>query len=349
VDDRRALMAAILAHPDEDTPRLALADWLQEHGDKHDQARAEFIRLQIRLANTPTGKARKPLADAADALERKHRKAWLRPLEKVDPEFLPPTYFNFRRGLFSFVSFDIGAFLLKKWQPALPDAIAAVGIEELVFYSPTKRIAEFVASEALRWTAGIHYNGADDKMLAALATAPNCAHLATLNLSEVSFTDPGLKAFATTTQTANLRKLTISTEGALTSKKAKFTAAGVLALLNSDRLPRIDHLDIDASTKKFDVRPLFADPGIGKLKSLWLSPLTRVADVVASRHLKNLTTLILNDAEMSDADAEALLASKTLAKLTELSVTVPDRLDPATEKKLEKRFGGSLMLEYDEE
>ena len=47
MDDRRALMAAIIANPDEDTPRLALADWLQEHGDKYDQARAAFIRLQI--------------------------------------------------------------------------------------------------------------------------------------------------------------------------------------------------------------------------------------------------------------------------------------------------------------
>jgi len=32
MDDRRALMAAIAANADEDTPRLALADWLDEHG-----------------------------------------------------------------------------------------------------------------------------------------------------------------------------------------------------------------------------------------------------------------------------------------------------------------------------
>src|SRR5687768_11363773 len=38
MDDRRALMAAIIANPDEDTPRLALADWLDEHGDAHDRA-----------------------------------------------------------------------------------------------------------------------------------------------------------------------------------------------------------------------------------------------------------------------------------------------------------------------
>src|SRR5438093_1495473 len=43
---RSALLAAICAHPDEDTPRLVYADWLDEHGE-HD--RAEFIRVQCEL------------------------------------------------------------------------------------------------------------------------------------------------------------------------------------------------------------------------------------------------------------------------------------------------------------
>lgn len=45
--DGNALLAAILAYPDEDTPRLMYADWLQEN-DQPD--RAEFIRVQIELA-----------------------------------------------------------------------------------------------------------------------------------------------------------------------------------------------------------------------------------------------------------------------------------------------------------
>ena len=45
---RDALYAAILAHPDEDTPRLAYADHIEEFGDP---ARAEFIRVQCQLAN----------------------------------------------------------------------------------------------------------------------------------------------------------------------------------------------------------------------------------------------------------------------------------------------------------
>ena len=42
-DDGTALLAAILAHPEEDTPRLMYADWLEEHGKPE---RAEFIRAR---------------------------------------------------------------------------------------------------------------------------------------------------------------------------------------------------------------------------------------------------------------------------------------------------------------
>jgi uncharacterized protein (TIGR02996 family) len=41
--ERDALLASVVANPDDDTPRLVYADWLQEHGDAE---RAEFIRLQ---------------------------------------------------------------------------------------------------------------------------------------------------------------------------------------------------------------------------------------------------------------------------------------------------------------
>lgn len=44
LSDRLLLLRAIRANPDDDTPRLIYADWLQENGE---DARAEFIRLQI--------------------------------------------------------------------------------------------------------------------------------------------------------------------------------------------------------------------------------------------------------------------------------------------------------------
>lgn len=49
--DRAALTKAICAHPEEDTPRLAFADWLDEQGEREDRAQAAFIRAAITLHN----------------------------------------------------------------------------------------------------------------------------------------------------------------------------------------------------------------------------------------------------------------------------------------------------------
>jgi uncharacterized protein (TIGR02996 family) len=45
--DWPAFIAAIVAEPDEDTPRLVAADFLEEHGEAD---RAAFIRVQVELA-----------------------------------------------------------------------------------------------------------------------------------------------------------------------------------------------------------------------------------------------------------------------------------------------------------
>ncbi|QJW96833.1 TIGR02996 domain-containing protein [Frigoriglobus tundricola] len=45
--DQKQLLRAVQDNPDEDTPRLMYADWLEEHDDP---ARAEFVRVQCRLA-----------------------------------------------------------------------------------------------------------------------------------------------------------------------------------------------------------------------------------------------------------------------------------------------------------
>jgi uncharacterized protein (TIGR02996 family) len=86
--DEPALLAAIHAHPDEDTPRLAYADWLDEH-DRPE--RAAFIRLQC----DPARSADDP--DEAEflvaELEERHRTQWLAGL----PRF-PWVTWEFRRG-----------------------------------------------------------------------------------------------------------------------------------------------------------------------------------------------------------------------------------------------------------
>src|SRR5262249_21258696 len=69
-------------NPDEDTPRLVYADWLQEHAATDaDRARAEFIRTQC--AGAPmcdSDPRREALTNRAVELEEKHKAAWLAPL-----------------------------------------------------------------------------------------------------------------------------------------------------------------------------------------------------------------------------------------------------------------------------
>lgn len=48
-DTERGLMQAVVAEPADRTPRLVLADWWDEHGDRWQRLHAEFVRRQIEL------------------------------------------------------------------------------------------------------------------------------------------------------------------------------------------------------------------------------------------------------------------------------------------------------------
>jgi uncharacterized protein (TIGR02996 family) len=92
MSDEEALFAAILAHPDEDTPRLVYADWLQEHGD---EPRADFIRLQIeRERLTPADPQFPTVLRRERTLFAHHKARWLMPLQVM----LPGASMKFRRG-----------------------------------------------------------------------------------------------------------------------------------------------------------------------------------------------------------------------------------------------------------
>ena len=87
--DRDAFIQAICASPGDDLPRLVYADWLEENGQAE---RAEFIRLQIRMA---TASVRRVYADnggqlqrdtrRVHAITRRRKKDWLAPMEPGEP------------------------------------------------------------------------------------------------------------------------------------------------------------------------------------------------------------------------------------------------------------------------
>jgi uncharacterized protein (TIGR02996 family) len=79
-----ALLRAIRSDPDEDTPRLAYADWLDEHDQPE---RGELIRVQIDLAASEEGDARRwQLHARQQELLAAHFGAWTAELGSLDPE-----------------------------------------------------------------------------------------------------------------------------------------------------------------------------------------------------------------------------------------------------------------------
>jgi uncharacterized protein (TIGR02996 family) len=80
--ERKALLAAVCASPEDDTPRLVFADWLDENGEPE---RAEFIRVQVDFAallRSAASGTEQPGRRARD-LWIQHGKAWQQELPQI--------------------------------------------------------------------------------------------------------------------------------------------------------------------------------------------------------------------------------------------------------------------------
>lgn len=104
---------AILAHPEDDLPRLVYADWLEEQGRPEDMARAQFIRLEIEAERYPLG------SDERARLDRQTRKLletfrthWL-PAWPV--ELLQNVILRYHRGFIDDVEVPLDLFQRHAW------------------------------------------------------------------------------------------------------------------------------------------------------------------------------------------------------------------------------------------
>jgi uncharacterized protein (TIGR02996 family) len=119
-DASAALLAAILADPDDDEPRRVYADHLSEHGDP----RGEYIALQLARAKLADGDARVAEIAAREAeLVKQHKKAWTKYGD------IKGARWEYRRGFVAKASLDAAA--LAAHGKAL---LAAEPIEELAVW-----------------------------------------------------------------------------------------------------------------------------------------------------------------------------------------------------------------------
>jgi uncharacterized protein (TIGR02996 family) len=162
-----AFLACAKERPEDDAPRLVLADWLEERGDPVLTARAEFLRLQCQGPRTPLGRARQGelLGHFADT--------WLGPLR------LFVRGWSGSRGLL-----QVGA-----------DARELLGG------------AADLPPEAFAWVEGLTVYGLDDKQATRLAGSPWLTQLNALVAPRNGLGDAGARALANSPYLAGLRTL----------------------------------------------------------------------------------------------------------------------------------------------
>lgn len=156
MSDEDALLAAIAAHPVEDTSRLAYADWLEEHGHP---ARAEFIRVQIEVARVET-LPRVILNRYVDLFRRQQELIDDHTTELLGPLAVVPLHepARFERGFVSEIQISVADFLdhapvIATIRP-LP-TVAVLGV--------AARLGDFVRCEHLGCVA--HISGWSGSML----------------------------------------------------------------------------------------------------------------------------------------------------------------------------------------
>jgi uncharacterized protein (TIGR02996 family) len=187
MSDHDALLRAICAHPDDDTPRLVFADFLEENGEAD---RAGFVRAQVELARTP---AWEPFAVYC----RHRRPEWSdgAPFRRTLPP-LPEGWHvtwgepPFRRGL----GWRVNVASLRAWEEAAPRLFDRAPIGELHLNTSATTLDDLRRFAAAAWLARlrvVHLDGASPvEPVRVLCAAPTAAGITDLHFRRAS--SPGL-------------------------------------------------------------------------------------------------------------------------------------------------------------
>jgi uncharacterized protein (TIGR02996 family) len=263
-DKARGFLEAILARPDDDTPRLIYADWLEEQGDTE---RAEFIRVQILRASLPEWDRRQVrLAIRERELSKQHYK-WNAEL----PDIKGVTWMWYRRGFMAQATFASFTALASRGA----DCWAAAPIETVSVSWPRPRDS-VECSEPINGLRELKITGrlVNERDLERLADSPLLSTLRTLDIR-----DSGLGV-------SGFRRLMASPHpGKLTALRVPYNSignSGIAALFDAASLNSLGELDLSEADSygRYDEDPnvtstglvaLAGWPGLARLRSLKLS------------------------------------------------------------------------------
>jgi uncharacterized protein (TIGR02996 family) len=187
-----------VANPDDDLPRLVLADWLEENGDA---VRANFIRLQCRRAQLSD---EHPEAETLDKqaweLRRAHADAWQQEL----PAWARRLRCQFRRGFVAEAILTPKQFFEKL--PGLRQRTPLEGIEitdSSIDFAALANCPHSTGLKVLRLHGGWKWwktdggpNGVSPETILTLAASPHLGSLRELELHDFPIHAAGAQALA---------------------------------------------------------------------------------------------------------------------------------------------------------
>lgn len=311
----KGILRECVENPEDDAPRLVLADWLDDHGDGD---RAAFVRGQLALASLDADDPARRALDARLAqFQFKHLGAWVASLHGQVSSFW------FTRGLLhvplyvhNLSSLDTDA---EGWDWVervtlggiwTPKALVRLGESPLA-----TRLVSLDAGEGGLKLAGTRV----------LADSPWLANLRVLSLARNNIGNRGAAVLAGSAFVSNLRSLDLTYD--------RIGLEGVGALGSSPHLAELRSLSLDYnSVGTAGLAALLTSPHLRRLESLSLTsngPITpRKPDTPLADRPASLTRLRFNGNALGNRGTAALVASPLLAKLTSLDLS-GNRIQPA--------------------
>ncbi len=321
-----AFLQDIIAHPEDDTPRLIFADWLEEQGGPRDRARAEFIRVQFALAGLPAGDLRRPPLEQRERdLLLAHEQEWTAGLRELDV-----WTWKFRRGFVEHIGIHPSR-LVEQAEPLR--ALAPLRELHLLAHPPagwtgTPGTCHLEIVTRLPWLEQITALDVDGALgrhpriqgIAALLRSPRLVRLTDLALRHDAAV---LDVLAGVPYLPRLKSLRIR-DAHYDRRRGPF-----LAEANLSGLVRLELRGAGAAA----LRGLACSPHLGRLEELVLtgSSLADAIEHLAAVRAPRLRYLDLGNTRLSDTELRRLLRSPLIASLEVLDLTANPLGEPGAQ------------------
>jgi uncharacterized protein (TIGR02996 family) len=182
------LLRAVFANPEDDAPRLAYADWLEESGGAPE--RAAFIRVQCELARLPPDDTRAEEFRRKEAkLLRGRKLKWRAHL----PRFRGVVWGDFRRGFVDSVVLK-STYQFRRYAARLAEAAPLQTVTVKPARDYPRQMTGFGHMKAMAQVSELHLarQHMDDERFAQLLDSPRLDRLTHLDVSDNQIGDVGV-------------------------------------------------------------------------------------------------------------------------------------------------------------